>query len=190
MFQILVVEDSEDLQDLVKMILRPVAELTVVPSVSQALEIVTQKKFDLVLMDVMLSDGNGFDLTAQIRNLAHGQDLPIIFLTSKGEIGDKITGFKLGAEDYIVKPFDATELRLRVENRLQKIASASNKKMDVIEIGNLRLEVPFQKAYLVKEGQNLELTPLQFKILFFLVTNKGSVISREKLVSEIWGKDV
>lgn len=188
MYNILLVEDSEDLQDLVKMVLSPIANLTIVPSVQAALQAISSGKFDLILMDVMLADGNGFDLTAQLRARPGGRDLPIIFMTSRGDIDDKITGFKLGAEDYIVKPFDSTELRLRVENRLQKMSS--QRKSDVIEVANLRMEIPLQKAFLVKENINLELTPLQFKILFYLVTHQGVVVSRDQLVSEIWGKDV
>jgi DNA-binding response OmpR family regulator len=189
MYKILIVEDSEDLQDLMKMILQPIAEITTVSSVVESLRVLEDHRFDLVLMDVMLTDGSGFDLTAQLRKLPGGADIPIIFITSKNDISDKIKGFQLGAEDYIVKPFDQTELRLRVESRLQKISSQKNNH-DVIEIANLRLEVPYQKAFLIAENINLELTPLQFKIIFLLATNKGAIVSRDKLVSEIWGQDV
>jgi len=189
MYKILIVEDSEDLQDLMKMILQPIAEITTVSSVVDSLRVLEDHRFDLVLMDVMLTDGSGFDLTAQLRKLPGGADIPIIFITSKNDISDKIKGFQLGAEDYIVKPFDKTELRLRVESRLQKI-STQKKSHDVVEIANLRLEVPYQKAFLIAENMNLELTPLQFKIIFLLATNRGAVISRDQLVGEIWGQDV
>lgn len=188
MYHILIVEDSVDIQELLTFVLEPIAKLHKVSSVKSALEVFERQKFDLVLMDVMLEDGNGFNLTAQIRQKPQGKKIPVIFLTSKNDIADKTIGFQLGAEDYIVKPFDPREIRLRVENRLQKIGSV--KAMETLEKGNLRLDIPLQKVYLIKEDVELGMTPLQFKILFYLMSHEGEVISREQLISAIWGKDV
>ena len=165
MYQILVVEDSIDSQELVTMLLKSIAQVVVAPSVEKALKLFSLQKFDLILMDVMLEDGDGFSLTKKIQETSEGHDIPIIFLTSKNDIEDKKTGFKLGAEDYIVKPFDHDEFVLRLESRLQK--GRRNRNGDVMESGNLRLEVPLQNAILIHENKNLGLTPIQFKIIFF-----------------------
>jgi DNA-binding response OmpR family regulator len=188
MYKVLVVEDSLDSQELVILLLKSIAEVTCTGSVVGALDWNKKEKFDLFLIDVMLEDGDGFSLTAQLRQTTHGRNAPVIFLTSEGQTRDKIVGFQLGAEDYIVKPFDPTEFFVRVQSRLQKIAHA--KKENHLVRGNLRLEVPLQKAYFIKENEVIPLTPIEFKILFFLMVHENDVISREKLVFAIWGDGV
>lgn len=187
MYKILVVEDSIDIQELLTFVLEPIAHVQNVGSVKTALEMMEAQKFDLVLMDVMLEDGNGFNLTRELRQRPFGKDIPIIFLTSKGTLADKALGFQLGAEDYIVKPFDPPEVKIRVESRLRKILSA--KSSDTLEKFNLRLDIPLQKVFLIKENAELDVTPSQFKILFYLMTHENEVISREQLISAIRGKD-
>jgi DNA-binding response OmpR family regulator len=188
MYKILLVEDSLDSQDLVNILLKSLAEVTCTGSIAGALALSEKIKFDLFLIDVMLDDGDGFTLTSLLKNTENGKNAPIIFLTSEGQTRDKITGFQLGAEDYIVKPFDPLEFYVRVESRLHKISTA--KKENQLVRGNLKLEVPLQKAFLIKENENLALTPIEFKILFFLMVHENDVISREKLVFAIWGDGV
>lgn len=188
MYKILIVEDSVDIQELLTFVLSPIAQLSKVSSVRAALEAFQKENYDLILMDVMLEDGDGFSLTAEIRTIPNGKLIPIIFLTSKADISDKAIGFQLGAEDYIVKPFHPREVRLRIENRLQKIRST--KTSDTLERGNFRLDIPLQKVYLIEENTEVSITPLQFKILFYLMSHDNEVISREQLISVIWGKDV
>lgn len=188
MYQILIVEDSIDIQEVLTLLLEPIANLHKVSSVKAALDILENHSFDLILMDVMLDDGDGFNLVAQIRQRPQGNNVPVIFLTSKSDITDKITGFQLGAEDYIVKPFDPREIRLRIESRLKKITSV--KTIETMVKGNLKLDIPLQKAYLIRDNLELGLTPLQFKILFYLMSHESKVISRDELISVIWGKDI
>lgn len=184
---VLVVEDSPDSQDLVNLLLGDVAQLTIVPSVKKVLKLVKEKKFDLILMDVMLEDGNGFELTQKLRNLPGYKDIPVIFMTSKSDIQDKTQGFELGAEDYIVKPFDKQEFKLRVMARLKKIQSQMSSR-DLVS-GNLRLEPALQKASLIQEAQSLDLTPIQFKILFALARSEPEVLSRDQITELIWGAE-
>lgn len=188
MYNVLIVEDSVDIQELLTIVLAPIANISTATSVKKAAELFETKKFDLILMDVTLEDGDGFNLTAELRKTPAGKNIPVIFLTSKNNIADKTTGFKLGAEDYIVKPSDPWEIRLRVENRLNKLGT--EKHVDTISRGNLRLDIPLQKAHLIKENAELSVTPLQFKILFYLMSHENEVISREQLISVIWGKNV
>lgn len=187
MYQILLVEDSVESQKLVQHLLQPIAEVVAVGSVDEALRIFKKDKFDLILMDVVLEDGDGFELTREIRKLSYGRDIPIIFITAQGDIQDKTIGFNLGAEDYIVKPFDTRELILRLKTRLQKLERS--KKRDIVEIGNLKLDIPLQKAMLINEQTDLDLTPIQFKILIFLLNQEGEVVRRENLITAIWGEN-
>lgn len=187
MYQVLVVEDSLDTQALVSQLLQPLAHISIASSLAQALALVESKAFDLILMDVMLDDGDGFTLTSLLRKKTNGKNTPIIFMTSKSHIDDKTRGFNLGAEDYIVKPFEPAEFKLRIESRLHKIVSARN--IDQLVRGNFKFEAPLQKVYLIKENKPLNLTPLEFKIFFSLVNNNNEVMSRDQLSSLIWGED-
>lgn len=186
-FEVLHIEDSIDSQDLVRNALKPICNVTSASSMKEALVVTDNKKFDLFLMDVMLEDGDGFSLTMLLKKRPSCKNTPVIFLTSKGEIDHKATGFDLGAEDYIVKPFDLAEFRLRVESRLRKIKKEDPEKL---VCGNIRLEIPTQKAFLIKEKQNLELTPLQFKLLFLLMKHEEQVLGREQLIDQIWGEGI
>lgn len=186
-FEVLHIEDSLDSQELVKNTLKSVCNITSASSVREAMLVTDQKKFDLFLMDVMLGDGDGFNLTRDLKKKPNCKDTPVIFLTAKGEIDHKAAGFHLGAEDYIVKPFDLVELRLRVESRLKKIKRDDPEKLIR---GNIRLEIPTQKAFLIKENTNLDLTPLQFKLLFFLMKHEEQVLSRDQLIDQIWGENI
>lgn len=188
MFEILLVEDSIDFQELVLILLSPIAKVTAVPSMSRALEEIANKEFDLFLLDVMLEDGDGFSLAEMLKRKLGTEDLPVIFLTSKSETKDRVTGFKLGAEDYIVKPLDMAEFRVRIEARLQKLAG--RKRLKDLVLGNIRLDVPMQRAFSMRDNRNLELTPLQFKLLFYLMSHEGQTISRDNLINEIWGQGV
>lgn len=186
--KVLLVDDSVDIQEIVRTLLKDTADVDVASSVAGALKLATENPYDLILMDVGLEDGNGFDLTEKLHQLDLSQDTPVIFLTSQSEIEAKKKAFGLGAEDYIVKPFDLDEFKLRVNNRLQKNKSGTNQRKMVR--GNIKFEVPLQRAYLLKENKNLELTPLEFKLLYCIVSESPSVVSREKLGKVIWGADV
>lgn len=187
-YNLLIVEDSKDIQDLLTFVLSPIAKITTTPSVVQALDLFLNNTYDMILMDVELEDGDGFDLTSQIRKTVKGKNLPLMFLTTKSHIEDKKTGFSLGAEDYIVKPCDPIEIRMRVESRLEKISN--HPVIERIEKSGLLLDVPLQKVYLAPTQQDIDVTPLQFKILYFLMSHENEIVSREKLIQEIWGQDV
>ena len=186
--EVLVVEDSLDSQELVKLLLKEVCNLTIVGSIEGALKAVQNKKFDLFLMDVMLEDGDGFTLTKKLREIPASETTSVIFMTSKGALQDKALGFELGAEDYIVKPFEPAEFQMRIESRLKKIKS-QNSSQQLVR-GNLRLEVPLQKAYLNGDKSALDLTPIQFKILFSLISREPEILSRDQLTQIVWGDNV
>ncbi len=188
MYQILFVEDSLDYQNLVTQILAPIAKVRSVMLVSEALSEINIKNFDLILLDIQLPDGEGFEVAVKLQERAENKDVPIIFLTASEEIDHKIKGFKLGAEDYIVKPFDFLEFKARVESRLLKNQSRKEQQTEILTFDNLQLEVLLQRATFLKENRDLRLTPIEFKILFYLVRNRRKVVSREKLIDVVWGK--
>lgn len=195
MDRILVVEDSVEVQTLIKAALEDKYELQFTASVAGSLNAIgpggpMNNPFDLILLDVMLPDGNGFALCEQIRTQPQLVDVPVVFLTGKGDTSDKLTAFSLGADDYIVKPFDRDELVARVKVRLERSAARSKRQM--LKVGGLRFEVALQRVFVddPENERDVELTPVEFKILYFLASNAGNIYSREQLIQAIWRKDV
>jgi len=188
MQKVLLVEDSIDSQELVISLLKNVCEITAVPSVAQALKVIETERFELILMDVNLEDGDGFTLTSIIKQNPLVKNIPVIFITSQDDIDAKTKGFHLGAEDYIVKPFNFAEFKLRVESKLKKSSGASA--VTEIERGNFRIDIPRQRVLLIKENKSIDLTPLEFKIFYYLVEQSPGTVNREKLMSHVWGQRV
>lgn len=148
-------------------------------SVSQAMEIIKSKKFALYILDLTLPDGNGYDVCKNIKS--HG-DLPVIFLTAYDDEVNVVMGFELGADDYISKPFRVKELMLRIKSVLRRY----NKdfKSGVINIKNLEVNTNEAKVY--KDGKEIVLTALEYRLLLILLNNRGVVMSRKKLLENIW----
>ncbi len=157
-----------------------VSAYTIAEASAQLLE----RHFQLVLLDLNLPDGQGFEVCKIIREELKLSTLPILFISGSMDIEKKVQAFSLGADDYIVKPFDRRELMARIQARLQKA-----EEKECIEVENLKLNIPLQKAtcsasnYSEKE---LDLTPIEFKLLFFFIKNPGHVFSREQLKTTIW----
>lgn len=148
-------------------------------SVSQAMKIIKSKKFALYILDLTLPDGNGYDVCKKIKS--HG-DLPVIFLTAYDDEVNVVMGFELGADDYISKPFRVKELMLRIKSVLRRY----NKdfKSGVINIKNLEVNTNEAKVY--KDGKEIVLTALEYRLLLILLNNRGVVMSRKKLLENIW----
>lgn len=148
-------------------------------SVSQAMEIIKSKKFALYILDLTLPDGNGYDVCKKIKS--HG-DLPVIFLTAYDDEVNVVMGFELGADDYISKPFRVKELMLRIKSVLRRY----NKdfKSGVINIKNLEVNTNEAKVY--KDGKEIVLTALEYRLLLILLNNRRVVMSRKKLLENIW----
>ncbi len=185
MQKVLLVEDSIDSQELVISLLKSICQITAVPSVVQALKAIENEKFELILMDVNLEDGDGFTLTSMIKQNPLAKNVPVIFITSQDDIDAKTKGFHLGAEDYIVKPFHFEEFKLRVASKLKK--GTASGAVTEIEKGNFRIDIPRQRVLLIKENKAIDLTPLEFKIFYFLVEESPGTVNREKLMSHVWG---
>lgn len=197
--RILVVEDAADFQLMVRAALVPGFQLVPAVTLGEARVLLAREKFDLLILDVSLPDGEGYALCGELRADGRFKSLPVIFLSARGELRDKLQGFSLGADDYIVKPFAALELRARVESKLARLSEmraallAKAGSEGFMVKGPLVLEVPAGRAYVVDvdaQGRrsDLQLTPIEFKILFQLARHEGSVVSRERLLAVVWGE--
>jgi two-component system alkaline phosphatase synthesis response regulator PhoP len=183
---ILVVEDEENLANTIALNLRlENYTVSVARNGKEALALFTNKlaSLSLVLLDVMLPDINGFDLCKQFKTLS--PDLPVIFLTAKNQVSDKISGLKLGADDYITKPFDLEELLLRINNLLKRVQKENN---DVFYFDGCSIN--FQTFEIVDvNGNRHTLSKREIGLLELLTSNINKVISRDKIIEELWEAD-
>ena len=149
----------------------------------QAVEKCRQNHYDLVIMDVMMPELDGFSAVREIRKHS---DTPVIMLSARGEEYDRIHGFELGIDDYVVKPFSPKELMMRVGAVLKRSRSDKAPEETVAIDG---LTVNFTARRVTVDGQELDLSPKEYDLLFYMVRNRGIALSREKLISDVWGYD-
>jgi two-component system response regulator RegX3 len=180
---ILLVEDEESITTpLVEALQREGFDTAVAPTAAESLEAFERARPDLVLLDVMLPDGSGFDVCRELRS--HSR-VPIIMLTARGEEADRVAGLELGADDYVVKPFSARELVARVRAVLRRAAEAGERKAEgITEVGEVQLDPARRSASF--RGEELELSRKEFDLLRLLIENAGSVVTRERLIDEVW----
>ncbi len=150
----------------------------------QAVEKCRNKKYDLIIMDVMMPELDGFSAVREIRK---SQTVPVIMLSARGEEYDRIHGFELGVDDYVVKPFSPKELMMRVSAVLKRSGSRAGEEEDQITLGSL--QVNFTARRVSVDGQELDLSPKEYDLLFYMVRNRGIALTREKLISDVWGYD-
>ena len=184
---ILVIEDEPDIRRNLEYNLgREGFKASSVGSLDEANEKLKSKKFDLILLDLMLPDGSGLDLCKKIKSNSETEATPIIILTAKDDEVDKVVGFELGADDYVTKPFSVRELILRVKAILKR---SDTKTKEVVEVerqfGDLKIDVDSHEVHV--DSQLIELTALEFRLLKELVDKRGRVQSRDQLLSEVWG---
>lgn len=149
-----------------------------------ALGLVKLNDYDLVVMDIMMPKLDGYSACKEIKKI---KDLPIIMLSARSEEYDKLYGFELGIDDYVVKPFSPKELMARVNAVLARRKAREEKGVKVLEFGGLSINI--QGRSVVVNGEKVELTPKEYDLLFYLVQNKNIALSRDKLLSDIWGYD-
>ena len=141
--------------------------------------------FDLILLDVMLPGKNGFDVCRELRQ--QGRDVPILMLTAKTQLIDRVVGLKLGADDYLTKPFEAMELMARLEALLRRRPSSPQRGGDGYRFGEI--VVDFRRAEVRRAGEPVELSALEFKLLRHFIEHRGATLSRESLLADVWGYD-
>jgi two-component system alkaline phosphatase synthesis response regulator PhoP len=144
----------------------------------------TSGQFDVILLDVMLPGGNGFDICRAVRQ--KGVQTPILMLTARGQVVDKVVGLKLGADDYLVKPFEMAELLARIEALLRRSATAAAAtSSDSHRFGDVTID--FRRAEVTKNGVPVELSAREFKLLRYFIEHRGAALSRDELLNEVWG---
>ena len=149
----------------------------------QGYQVATRQPFDLIILDIMLPRCSGLDVCRGIR-LA-GLATPILLLTARGQTVDKVVGLKLGADDYVTKPFDTMELIARIEALLRRSAVRIGERQDVLQFGSIRVDFPGTQV--TRDGDPIYLTAREFQLLRYLIEHSGTTLSRTELLREVWG---
>jgi two-component system alkaline phosphatase synthesis response regulator PhoP len=186
--KVLLVEDEEHLLKTIQLNLE-LEGYAVVSAITgiDALKEFRKQSFDLIVLDVMLPEMNGFDVCEEIRK--ENVKVPVLFLTAKASSEDRITGLKLGADDYLTKPFNLEELLLRVQILLRRSSGVSEKSLDVYTFGNNQIN--FNTFEITDtNGEKREITKREIALLKLLIERKGEVVSREDILDQVWGTDV
>jgi len=176
--EILIVEDDENIARMIEATLSMVGyRCDGCEDGSEAVRRILEGSYDLILLDVMLPGMDGFEILTKIKN----KGTPVIFLTALQDVGDKVKGLRLGAEDYIVKPFEAVELLARIEVVLRRTNAGRQ------QLAYDGILVDLQKHVVTKNGERVPLTPKEFDVLVFFMQNVDIAITRERLMAAIWG---
>jgi two-component system response regulator RegX3 len=180
---ILLVEDEESITaPLAEALEREGFRAEVAHTAADSLDLAGRVSPDLVLLDLMLPDGSGLDVCRQLRTSSR---VPIIMLTARGDEADRIVGLELGADDYVVKPFSAREVVARIRAVLRRAADTPTAQSEgALELGDVRLDPARREA--TKAGEPLELSRKEFELLHLLMREAGSVVTRERLIDEVW----
>ncbi|MDX9948104.1 MAG: response regulator transcription factor [Bacteroidales bacterium] len=185
--RILIVDDEEDLCEILQYNLGNDGYITeVVHSAEDALKM-PLVSYDLILLDVMMGPMSGFRLADKVRK-EMAVNVPIIFLTAKDTENDILTGFSLGADDYIAKPFSINELTARVKAVLKRARSDRAKHASIMKFGDIELDTVRKR--LIINNEKIELTKKEFEILKLLLENQTRVFSRDEILNSVWGKDI
>lgn len=182
---VLVVDDEAGLRQLVRLYLEKEGMLvTEAASGYEAMEKIEKNSFDLLILDLMMPEGDGWSVARKVRQK---MDLPIIMLTARGEEMDRLLGFELGADDYVVKPFSPRELVARVKALLRR-ASVEGPQRELLQYPDLIIDIAAREVKV--KGKKIEnLTPKEFDLLLFLARHPGQAMGREKILEKVWGYD-
>ena len=185
MKKLLVVDDEDKIREVIKEYAEFSGyEVTEAADGMSAIGLCKLNDYDLIIMDVMMPKLDGFSSVKEIKNI---KDIPVIMLSARGEEYDKLFGFELGIDDYVVKPFSPKELMARVNAVLQRKSGSENNSAQVMKFDGL--EVNFAARTITVDGERVNLTPKEYDLLFYLIQNKNIALSRDKLLSDIWGYD-
>ena len=191
MYHILVVDDELRIRSIIK----KYAEFeghTVSEAADgmEAVHLVRHTNFDIIIMDIMMPELDGFSACREIRKTSN---VPIIMLSARGEEYDKINGFELGIDDYVVKPFSPKELMLRIEAVMKRVKAATSsgaKKENLVislDGGGLKADVTARIVYI--DGERIDMSPKEYDLFFYMLENRNIALSRERLISDVWGYD-
>lgn len=195
MANILLVEDSTDIRDVVLAVLQTDHEVTWTPSLQSARAMIEagQEHFDLILMDIDLPDGDGVEFFSAQKERLEAQGTGVIFLTGTNTVPTRVRTYSLGAWDYISKPFDLVEFHVRVNAKLKGHKETARQPVqNVLRQGPIEIHLSRGQAFDLSEGdqepRQLDLTPVEFRLLLLFVQNAGDVVSRSKILDTVWGQ--
>ena len=182
MWKILIVDDDQALSDITKDMLESYDyEVEQAGSVDEAFTLLTDKRYDLIILDINLPDGTGFDVCEELREVS---SVPVVFASARTSVDDKVVGFEKGADDYIPKPYSMKELLVRV-NAIIRRTYGHNEAEEKVEFGDVVVNLSARSV--MKSGKIISLSLKEFDLLAFLCRNKGEAIEKDKLISEVWG---
>lgn len=184
--KILIVDDEEDLLDLMETVLRKEGFRRIITADTgeKALKLCKEKDPDIIILDIMLPDIDGYEICKEIRGFSN---VPIIFLSAKSEEFDRLLSFALGGDDYITKPFSPKEVVYRIRAILRREQYNTHKDSTSIKISDL--EINEEEGIVKKKDEVLQFTAMEFKLLIYLVENKNIVLSKTKIIDHVWGSD-
>ncbi|MEI8377924.1 MAG: response regulator transcription factor [bacterium] len=186
MSRLLIVDDDKEIQELLKVDLQLSGYLVDTASDGQeGLAMALKSAYDLILLDVMMPKMDGFEVCQNIRKV--NKEIPILLLTAKGAIEDKVVGFENGADDYLVKPFDIQELLVRVRALLRRNTKTDSLSGDVLDAGDIKISPDSLEATI--NGEVKKLTPTEFEILYCLMQHINQAVTLSTLLNEVWGYD-
>lgn len=191
MYNILVVDDESRIRSIIKKYAEFEGHtVTEAADGMEAVHFCRSANFDIIIMDIMMPELDGFSACREIRKISQ---TPIIMLSARGEEYDKINGFELGIDDYVVKPFSPKELMLRIEavmKRVKRSVDGEGKKENVVvslDNGGLRADVTARLVFI--DGKRIDMSPKEYDLFFYMLKNRNIAISREKFISDVWGYD-
>ena len=185
--RVVIIEDEKDIVELVRYNFRKEGfEVESFGRGREGLDYLRRSPADVVLLDILLPDDDGFSICKRLRADDHLRALPVIFLTAKGEEMDRVLGLEIGGDDYVVKPFSPRELVARVKAVLRRQERTAEKR-EVVEIGSVRLDTRTQEVTV--DGRSVELSTLEFKLLYYLASHPRHVFNRDRLLDKVWGRD-
>lgn len=187
-YRILVVDDEEDLCEILKFNLEMEGyQVDTANSAEEALKL-DLPSYNLLLLDVMMGEISGFKMASMMKKNKDTAGIPIIFITAKDTENDTITGFNLGADDYISKPFSLREVIMRVKAVLRRTSNVQTREQEQLQYRDLVIDIPKKKVTI--SGEEISLTKKEFEILLLLLQNQGRVFSREDILAKVWHDEV
>lgn len=186
MEKILVIEDNKDYQFLIQSSLGAEYRVILADTGKQGVELAREHKPDLILLDIQLGEMDGFEVCHLLKGHKDTANTPVIFLSSRGDAHSKVMGFDLGADDYIQKPFESEELKARIKVRIKQ-NHARRESVSAYEIQGMRIDFLGHRVFI--EEKEVPFSALEFKLLSYFVRNPDRVLSRERILNNVWGVD-
>ena len=185
MYRILIADDEQDICTLIQRYAqRDGFEVITVGDGSEAVELCRKEDFDIIVMDIMMPDTDGFTACRMIKKI---KDIPVLMLSARGTEYDKLFGFEVGVDDYVMKPFSPKELMARIKVIIHRHSNTKPEESRKIKVGGIEVDTLGHNVYI--DGKKTELTVKEYGILLYFIENKGIVLSRDKILNAVWGYD-